>query len=174
MRLLCACSVLFIAAASGSAQIAVPASLQSLAFLQGVWIANDGAQQAETTEFHWQERQGNTVLVGRHWAGDAGECPWCVTQATMVAYYDTASKQVRVHFHDKTQRVMDFRLASAREKSVQFSTVVESGLPTYRLTFKLLPRDVLSLTLEEAESGRESAFTTGARWSFHRQLLLAP
>ena len=169
MRLLFACSVLFISAASGSAQTAGRASLQSLDFLPGVWIAEDSRQEAETTEFHWEQRQGNTLLVGRHWVGNAGGCPWCVTQAAMVAYYDAASNQVRVHFRDKTQRAMDFRLVSAREKSVQFLTVAGPGLPTYRLTFELLPTDVLLITLEEGESDRESGFSTVARWGFHRR-----
>jgi hypothetical protein len=169
MRLLLACSALFILAASGSAQTAESASLQSLNFLTGVWIAEDSGQEAETTEFHWEQRQGITLLVGRHWVGDAGGCPWCVTQAAMVVYYDTASNQVLVHFRDKTQRAMDFRLVSARERSVQFLAVTGPGLPTYHLRFELLPTDVLLITLEEGESDRESGFSTVARWGLHRR-----
>ena len=170
MRLLFAYSVLFIATASGgSAQTDRPAPLQSLGFLPGVWSAEDSEQVAETTEFHWEERLGHRVLVGRHWVGNAGGCPWCVTQAAMVAFYDTASNQVHVHFRDNTQRAMDFRLVSALEKSVQLLTAVGPDLPTYRLTFELLPTDVLLVTLEEGESDRESGFSTVARWGFHRQ-----
>jgi hypothetical protein len=99
---------------------------------KGVWIAEDTGQQAETTEFHWQEWQENTFLVGRRWAGNAGGCPWCVTQAGMVAHFERASNQAHFYFRDKTQRIMDFRLVSARNKSVQFLTVVGPGLATYR------------------------------------------
>ena len=172
MRLLLACSTLFFAAASVFAQSAGPASLRSLDFLLGVWISEDSGQEPETTEFHWAKPQEKTVLVGRHWAGDAKECPWCVTQAVMVAYYDTASSGVHVYFGDKTPRVMDFILMSAREKSLEFLTAAAPGRPSYRLTYQLLPTNVLSITLEEAMPEREGDFSSIGRWSFHRGSLL--
>jgi len=64
---------------------------------------------------------------------------------------------------------MDFRLVSARERSVQFLAVTGQGLPTYQLRFELLPTDVLLITLEEGESDRESGFSTVARWGLHRR-----
>lgn len=170
MRLLLACSLLFVAAASGSGQTAGSRSLQALDFLQGVWITGDEGQLAETTEFHWEMREGTTILVARHWATDAGDCPWCVTRGAIVAYYDTPSNHVRLHFGDKTQRVADFSLESARGKSLKFLTVGAPGLPACQLTFELLSGSVLSITLEQAD--REGAFSTVARWSLHRRSLL--
>jgi hypothetical protein len=170
MRAIVVCAVLWLAAQFGFAQTAGPASLESLNFLLGVWTPEDWGHQAETTEFHWVERQGHALLVGRHWEGDESGCPWCVTQAAMVSYYDLASNQVRVRFADKTQRV-DFALASARERFAQFLTDEQSS-PARRLTFSLLPEEVLLVTLEEMQSDRESAFSTVARWTFHRRSLL--
>jgi len=112
MRAIVVCAVLLLAVQFGFAQTAGPASLESLNFLLGVWTPEDWGHQAETTEFHWVERQGHALLVGRHWEADESGCPWCVTQAAMVSYYDLASNQVRVRFGDKTQRV-DFALAVA-------------------------------------------------------------
>src|SRR5437868_817542 len=136
MRLLLACSTVFFAAASLFAQPEGPASLRSFDFLMGAWIPEDSGHAPETTEFHWVNPH---VLVGRHWAGDAKGCPWCLTQAVMVAYYDTASNRVHFYFGDKTGAVIDLSLVSAREKSLDFLTAGGPGLPIYRLTYKLLP-----------------------------------
>ena len=89
----------------------------------------------------------------------------------MVAYYDTASNRVHVYFGDKTGAVMDLSLVSAREKSLQFWTDGGPGLPIYRLTYKLLPTNVLSITLEAATPDRVGAFSNVGRWSFHRRSL---
>jgi hypothetical protein len=174
MRLLFACTILFLAAALVPAQTAGAASLESLNFLLGIWTADDPRQQADTTEFHWAEQQGNKILVGRHWVGDENGCPWCVTQAAIVAYYDEASNQVQVSFRDKIQRALDFRLVSAREKSIQFLSDAESELAVYRLTFTLSATNVLLITLEQAESDGQNAFFTTARWSLHRRSLPGP
>jgi hypothetical protein len=174
MRFLFACTILFLAARLVPAQTAGPVSLESLNFLLGIWTADDHGQQAETTEFHWAEQQGNKILVGRHWVGDENGCPWCVTQAAILAYYDEESNQVQVSFRDKMQRALDFHLVSAREKSLQFLSDAESELTVYRLTFTLSATNVLLITLERAESDRESAFFTTTHWSLHRRTLLGP
>jgi hypothetical protein len=97
-----------------------------------------------------------------------------VTQAAILAYYDEESNQVQVSFRDKMQRALDFHLVSAREKSLQFLSDAESELTVYRLTFTLSATNVLLITLERAESDRESAFFTTTHWSLHRRTLRGP
>jgi len=164
MRLLCACSVLFFATL-GAAQTTDP--LQPLSFLIGIWTADDHGGLPETTEFHWTERQGTTVLVGRHWTGDDGGCPWCVTQAAILVYYDKDANRVHALFRDKAQRALDFVMASTLDDSAQFFSV-DTGMPVYRLTFKRKLAKNISITLEEAHA-REGAFSPFFDRSLHRR-----
>jgi hypothetical protein len=170
MRFLSACAVLFFAAL-GAAQTTDP--LQSLGFLIGIWTAEDHGALPETTEFHWAERQGSTVLVGRHWTGDDGGCPWCVTQAAILVYYDKDANQVHALFRDKAQRSLDFVMASALEDSAQFFSVPDPGMPVFRLIFKPKPPNNISIALEEAPS-QEGVFSPVFDWSLHRRPVLGP
>jgi len=92
----------------------------------------------------------------------------------MVAYYDAASSQVHLYFAGNMRRAVDFRMVSARGGSAQFLSVAGHGLPAYRLTCKVPSANVLLITLEEAVPDRENAFSTVARWSFHRLFLVRP
>jgi hypothetical protein len=158
---------LFVAATSLWAQTTPPARLQSLNFLQGIWTLQNGLQ-TETSEFHWSVLEGNRFLVGRSWSGMEGSCPWCVTQTAMVAKYDPVSNQVRIHFVDKRQHVLDFHLVALGKKSAQFLTDTRLGLPTYRLTYTLSEMGILSSTLEK-RSDRDRAFLPVMQTSFHRR-----
>ena len=101
MRLLLACGVFFMAPGAAPAQTLGPASLQSLNFLLGTWAADGAGPLPQITEFRWIRRQENPMVVGGRWTGDVYNCPWCVTRGIMVAYYDTASSEVRVAFRRK-------------------------------------------------------------------------
>ncbi len=170
MRFLCACTVLFLAALA-NAQATDP--LRPLGFLIGIWTAEDHGGLPETAEFHWTERQGSTVLVGRHWTGDDGGCPWRVTQAAILVYYDEDSNQVHALFRDKTQRSLDFVMAAALEDSAQFFSVADPRMPVSRLTFERKSTKGISIALEEAAS-REGVFSPVFDWSLHRRPLLGP
>ena len=174
MRLLLACGVFFMAPGAAPAQTLGPASLQSLNFLLGTWAAEGAGPLPQITEFRWIRRQENPMVVGGRWTGDVYNCPWCVTRGIMVAYYDTASSEVRVRFAEKTPWAAGFRMVSAHPGSAQFMSVAEPSRHTYRLTCKLQSRNVLLITLEEAVPDRENAFSTVARWSFHRLFLVTP
>ncbi len=172
MRLLSACSMLLIAARLETAQTTDP--LQPLNFLIGIWAAEDRAGALpETTEFHWAERQGTTVLLGRHWTGDDSGCPWCVTQAAIVVHYDKDSNQVQAHFRDKTQRSLDFLLSGASDGFAQFYSVAGPGVLVFRLTFKTKPPGGILITLENA-TGRDGVFSPVFDWSLHRRAVLGP
>jgi len=164
MRWLCACAVLFLAT-RGAAQTTDP--LQPLSFLIGIWTTDDHGGLPETTEFHWTERQGTTMLVGRHWTGDDGGCPWCVAQAAILVYYDKDANRVRALFRDKAQRSLDFMMASPLEDSPQFFSV-DAGMPVFRLTFKRKSARNISIALEEALA-QEGAFSPVFDWSLHRR-----
>jgi len=172
MRSLIAGCVLLLASAPAFAQLAL---VRSLDFLQGIWVTDDmWGRPAQTAEFHWTGRQGNAILMGRYSAGESGECPSCVTQAVMTAYYDSAANEVHVRLSDNAQRTMDFQLESARSKSAQFVSLAGANRGTYRLTYELLPEDELVITLERTESVSEPAFSKVVRWRFHRPGLLHP
>ena len=172
MRSLIAGWVLFVASAPSFAQIAL---VRSVDFLQGIWVTDDTwGRTTQTAEFHWTGRQGNAILMGRYWSGEARDCPWCVSQAVMTAYYDSAANEVHVRLSDKTQRTMDFLLVSARSKSAQFLSVAGADQGTYRLTYELPAKDDLVITLERTESITEPVFSRVARWRFHRPNLIHP
>ena len=162
MQALLVCSTFFLAA-----DAAQSASLRSLGFLLGQWTSDN---QAETTEFHWDQSRGSTILLGRHWTGDDSACPWCATQAAMVAYRDIESNQVHVRFVDRSRGVMHFRLVSSADKSADF--LMEPNRAARRLTFHLSPQDVLTITLEQADSDGRNAFSTISRWTLHRRSLI--
>ncbi len=147
-RFLIVRGLLLVAATSMWAQSTLPAPLQSLNFLQGIWTLQNG-QAMETTEFHWSVIRGNRFLVGRSWSGVEGACPWCVTQTAMVAKYDPTRNQVRVHLVDISQHVLDFRLVAAGQGSAQFLTEAAAGLPAYRLTYALSKSGGLLATIEK-------------------------
>jgi len=113
------------------------------------------------------------VLVGRHWIGDDGGCPWCVTQAAILVYYDKGANQVHAVFRDKAQRSLDFVMASALGDSAQFFSVADPGMPIFRLTFKPKPPNNISIALEEASS-QEGVFSPVFDWSLHRRPVLGP
>jgi hypothetical protein len=113
----------------------LPVSAQSLDFLQGVWTSH-----GSTTEFHWAERDGLPVLIGRSWAGGRQSCPWCVTETAMAIYYDADSRQVRLHVSDRLKRVRDLRLGTARKGFLEFAG--ESG---ERIVFQSMRGDQLSI-----------------------------
>lgn len=70
MRELIALNLLLVLSAPLAAQTdQSAASLRSLNFLQGVWIAPDNGAAAKATEFHWRESQSNLFMVGRTWLG---------------------------------------------------------------------------------------------------------
>ena len=148
MRALSIQCVLLAVATSLWAQSNGPASLKALDFLRGVWALDNNGQQLQTVEFHWSRVHGNPFLVGRHWSGNEGSCPWCITDTALLAWFDPASNQVRVHLTNKTRDVLDFHLAAIGKKSVQFITDAQPGRPTYRLTCTLLATGALSSALE--------------------------
>jgi len=167
MRLL-PVAVVFFAASHGFAQTpAVAVSLKSLRFLTGIWTPDERERDSQTMEFHWENRQGRAVLVSRTWTGDEKGCPWCVTQAMMLAYYDDASNQAHIAFINKSRRTIVFTLASAAQKSVEFLTMEERGIPTYRLTYKLSSANQLLITLEKATP--VGSYFPVAQWSLHRR-----
>jgi hypothetical protein len=167
MRSFIVCSLLFVASIPVWAQPTRADSLRSLSFLQGIWTLQNG-EGTETTEFHWSAIGGNRVLVGRSWSGMAGSCPWCVTQTAMVAKYDPSRSEVRIHFVDRGQQVLDFRLAVAGKESVQFLTEMGLGLPTYRLTYALAETGSLIQTIEK-QSDRGGVFVPVFQASFRRR-----
>jgi hypothetical protein len=144
------------------------ASLRSLDFLVGVWTPERSGPEMETSSFQWEKWRGHTVLVGRHWTIKAGVIPGRGTESSTVAYYDTLSNEIRIHFFDKT-RTLDFHLGTASENSLEFLSAGGPGQPICRLTYKLLPTDILSITLEEAILDREEPFSIVAVWSLHRR-----
>jgi len=170
MRFLSACTLLFVAAL-GTPQTTDP--LQPLGFLIGIWTSEDHIALPETTEFHWAERQGNTVLVGRHWTGDDSGCPWCVTQAAIVVYFDKDSNQVHAHFRDKAQRSLDFVMAAPLGDSAQFFSLAGPGMPVFRLTFKPKAPKNISIALEEASS-QDGVFSPVFDWRLRRRPQLGP
>jgi hypothetical protein len=155
----------------GTAQTTDP--LRPLGFLVGIWTSEDRTGLPETTEFDWSEKQGTRTLVGRHWTGDDGGCPWCVTQAAILIYFDKDSNQVHAHFRDKEQRSLDFVMAAALEDSVEFFSVANPGMPVFRLTFKRSSPKNISIAVEEA-SARDGVFSPVFDWSLHRRPLLGP
>lgn len=95
--------------------LVLPAAAQSLDFLQGVWSSG-----RSTTEFHWAQRNGEPVLIGRSWAGGWQICPWCVTRTAMAIYYDADSRQVRLHVTDRRGQVRDLHLKAERKGFLEF------------------------------------------------------
>jgi len=168
MRLLLACGVFFMAAGAAPAQTLGPASLQSLNFLLGTWAAEGAGPLPQITEFRWIRRQENPMVVGGRWTCDVYNCPWCVTRGIMVAYYDTASSEVRVRFAEKTPWAAGFRMVSAHPGSAQFMSVAEPGRHTYRLTCKL--------TIEERslDHARRSGARSRKCLLYGRSLELSP
>jgi hypothetical protein len=163
MRLLLACIFLVAAPLTASAQTA----LSSLNFLRGVWVAEDNGPAAQITEFHWTEIHGDPYLLGRHWAGPAYACPWCVTEAAMAAFIDPTSHEVRLHFRDKEQRTLDFRLLTSRPNYAQFVSFAGLAQPAYLLTVSA-SRLKLLIKLEVAASGDDrAAFSPLAEWHLH-------
>jgi hypothetical protein len=167
MRALIACLLALVDAATMLAQTTAPASLQSLNFLQGIWTLHD-SQQTQTMEFHWSTLRGNRFLVGRSWSGAEGSCPWCVTQTGMLARYDPTSNQIRIHFVDRHQHVLDFHLVALGKRSAQFLTDTKPALPTYRLTYTLSEAGALSSTLEK-KPDPDSAFLPLMQSRFNRR-----
>jgi len=94
----------------------LPVSAQSLDFLQGVWTSG-----GSTTEFHWAQQNGQTMLIGRSWPGGRQSCPWCVTETAMAIYYDADLRQVRLHVKDRQEHVTDLRLKTAHQGFMEFA-----------------------------------------------------
>lgn len=144
-------------------------SLRSLDFLRGIWIGHNNARPAESIEFHWDNRQGAQLLVGRSGFTPDPSCPWCAAQAALVAKYDPTANQVRMHLVDRSEHVMDFHLVYSDGRAAQFVTNVAAGMPTYRLTYRLVKPAVLSSTLEAAKPGRANAFAPIVHASYDRR-----
>jgi hypothetical protein len=115
----------------------VPSSAQSIEFLQGVWTSGQTA-----IEFHWAQRNGEPMLVGRTWTGKSQACPWCVASSAMAIYYDADSRLLRLHVKDRSQRIRDLSLETERKGFLEF--VAESG---DRIVFESTRPDQLSMVL---------------------------
>jgi len=143
------------------------AVLPSLGFLVGVWVADDEwGRPITTVEFHWNDFAGNPALVGRHWEGEANNCPACVTQGLMLAFEDPDSTQLRLRMADKRGLIIDFQLSSASSKSVQFLSIAGFNPDIYRLTYEQLPNRELVIALERSEFAG-GPFSVASRWQFH-------
>ena len=64
---------------------------------------------------------------------------------------------------------MDFHLVYSDGRAAQFVTNVAAGMPTYRLTYRLVKPAVLSSTLEAAKPGRANAFAPIVHASYDRR-----
>lgn len=170
MRELIALNLLLVLSAPLAAQTdQSAASLRSLNFLQGVWIAPDNGAAAKATEFHWRESQSNLFMVGRTWLGRENGCPWCVAKTAMAFWYDPTSRQVRLHLADRAHHVLDLHLISAGERTLQFLSDRQPSMPVYRLTYTESESGILSATLEKEVPNMTNSFVSVAETNFRRR-----
>jgi hypothetical protein len=130
-----------------------------LGFLIGEWVGEGTGEPAQGEGgFSFLPDQGGRILIRKNYANYAGtkdKAAYSHTDLTIV-YQESGEAKLRAIYFDNEGHTIHYTVAPAADgNSVQFLSEASTSEPRYRLTYRKIGDDQVSLRFEIAPPGKE-------------------
>jgi hypothetical protein len=153
-----------VTAPTGAAVAVPPSPLDAVRFLAGTWrgeASGEPGRGSGSASFTFD--LGGRVLVRRSHSDypAAAGTPAAGHDDLMVIYPAPGGSGLEAMYFDNEGHVIEYAVAASVDgRRVVFTSEVEPGTPTFRLTYARVAEDVVDVTFEIAPPGAPGAFKT--------------